>query len=396
MMGINDIIMLMRSGSVFLIDLIFGAIKAFFKATDGCFTVMIWILVICLTIYGYVFVFIIFISWYVIKGIIWLVKKIINEQKGNSNKKNINNRVNDNKRVVWDYQKIRKYKVKKRDNYHIEFYVNKKYRFLLNKDKMNYKVLGLENSNEYDVWLVEKEGNEYYFEDDTDSLECYGELFLKLFRYCNNEIRIVISSDKKILYEFVRNGNKILLNGYGDTSIRNMYNRYISFIRDFYEKIDDPTVSDCNSIWKVFDDIGLDSDEFCRIIDKVDNERDINIYEMPYIKELWLLAKELTSIVDKEISLMDKEIRDVFGDGEYHVVREEVMPKNVKKEKKKEKTKKLSWKEEEFEREAKLWGLSEEDKQIAKAEGFTPADFVEAEERMDDILDTDEWEDKKR
>lgn len=381
---------------MFLIDLIFGAIKAFFKATEGCFTVMIWILVIGLTIYGYVFVFIIFISWYVIKGIIWLVKKIINEKKGNSNKKNINNRVNDNKRVVWDYQKIRKYKVKKRDNYHIEFYVNKKYRFLLNKDKMNYKALGLENSSEYDVWLADKEGNEYYFEDDTDSLECYGELFLKLFRYCNNEIRIVISSDKKILYEFVRNGNKILLNGYGDTSIRNMYNRYISFIRDFYEKIDDPTVSDCNSIWKVFDDIGLDSDEFCRIIDKVDNERDINIYEMPYIKELWLLAKELTSIVDKEISLMDKEIRDVFGDGEYHVVREEVMPKNFKKEKKKEKPKKLSWKEEEFEREAKLWGLSEEDKQIAKAEGFTPADFVEAEERMDDILDTDEWEDKKR
>ena len=80
MMGINDIIMLMRSGSVFLIDLIFGTIKAFFKATEGCFTVMIWILVIGLTIYGYVFVFIIFISWYVIKGIIWLVKKIINEQ----------------------------------------------------------------------------------------------------------------------------------------------------------------------------------------------------------------------------------------------------------------------------------------------------------------------------
>jgi hypothetical protein len=100
MIGINDIIMLMGSVSVFLIDLIFGAIKAFFKATEGCFTVMIWILVIGLTIYGYVFVFIIFISWYIIKGIVWLVKKIINEKKGNSNKKNINNRVNDSKRVV--------------------------------------------------------------------------------------------------------------------------------------------------------------------------------------------------------------------------------------------------------------------------------------------------------
>ena len=102
MMGINDIIMLMRSGSVFLIDLIFGAIKAFFKATDGCFTVMIWILVICLTIYGYVFVFIIFISWYVIKGIIWIVKRIISEKKGNSNKKNINNRIDDDKKALWN------------------------------------------------------------------------------------------------------------------------------------------------------------------------------------------------------------------------------------------------------------------------------------------------------
>lgn len=47
-----------------------------------------------------------------------------------------------------------------------------------------------------------------------------------------------------------------------------------------------------------------------------------------------------------------------------------------------------------FDREAKLWGLSEEDKRIAKEERMSPADYVEAEERDDDELVTDEWEEK--
>lgn len=57
------------------------------------------------------------------------------------------------------------------------------------------------------------------------------------------------------------------------------------------------------------------------------------------------------------------------------------------------KKQKVSWKEEEFEREADLWGLSKEDRRIAKEERMSPADFIEAEERDDDELFTDEWED---
>lgn len=56
------------------------------------------------------------------------------------------------------------------------------------------------------------------------------------------------------------------------------------------------------------------------------------------------------------------------------------------------KEKELSWKEKEFDKEAKLLGLSESDKRIAKEERMSPADFIEAEERDDDELITDEWE----
>ena len=51
---------------------------------------------------------------------------------------------------------------------------------------------------------------------------------------------------------------------------------------------------------------------------------------------------------------------------------------------------KRNYKDEEFDKEAKLWELSEEDKRIAKEERMSPADFIEAEERADDELITDE------
>lgn len=56
---------------------------------------------------------------------------------------------------------------------------------------------------------------------------------------------------------------------------------------------------------------------------------------------------------------------------------------------------KRNYKDEEFDKEAELWGLSEEDKRIAKKERMSPADFIEAEERDDDELIIDEWEEDK-
>lgn len=43
-----------------------------------------------------------------------------------------------------------------------------------------------------------------------------------------------------------------------------------------------------------------------------------------------------------------------------------------------------------FDKEADLWGLSKEDRKIAKQERMSPADYIEAEERNDDNLDYDD------
>ena len=52
--------------------------------------------------------------------------------------------------------------------------------------------------------------------------------------------------------------------------------------------------------------------------------------------------------------------------------------------------KKTIIKESQFDKEAKLWELTKEDKRIAKEERLSPADYIEAEERdNDDLIDDD-------
>jgi len=65
--------------------------------------------------------------------------------------------------------------------------------------------------------------------------------------------------------------------------------------------------------------------------------------------------------------------------------------KSNNKPKSNKKIREASYEETKFNEEADLWGLSKEDRRMAKEEGMTPADFIEAEERDDDELVDDEW-----
>jgi len=46
--------------------------------------------------------------------------------------------------------------------------------------------------------------------------------------------------------------------------------------------------------------------------------------------------------------------------------------------------------DDEFDKEAKKYNLSKKDKEIAKKEHMTPAEYIEAEERDDDNLEYDD------
>ena len=100
--------------------------------------------------------------------------------------------------------------------------------------------------------------------------------------------------------------------------------------------------------------------------------------------------EEISTIID----IIEPKIIKASKEGEKNII----LPKIVYEEpqtytKNNDKTKKTkSWRDIEFDKESELWGLSEEDKRIAKEEGMSPAEFIEAEEYDDDELMLDDWE----
>jgi hypothetical protein len=108
---------------------------------------------------------------------------------------------------------------------------------------------------------------------------------------------------------------------------------------------------------------------------------------------IFILMIEITKLFCYFIIWLFQTIYNIFSKKKIHINFPESSFKktNVKSNK----VVKRNYKDEEFDKEAKLWGLSKEDKRIAKEERMSPADFVEAEERDDDELITDEWEEDK-
>lgn len=124
------------------------------------------------------------------------------------------------------------------------------------------------------------------------------------------------------------------------------------------------------------------------LADKLKETNDILLFELPYMEEVNNVINHIEPILDK---IYERE-KQIVMDSLPNIEIIELPEEENKKEKKKPKKKELSWKEQKFEEEADLWGLSKEDRRIAKEERVSPADFIEAEEYDDDELLLDEWE----
>lgn len=113
----------------------------------------------------------------------------------------------------------------------------------------------------------------------------------------------------------------------------------------------------------------------------------IALIKIPYKFILWisnLIANYILRRCDYQQETKKPYIYQITNENDNHIKKTSNKIKNNSKEK--------DWKEIEFDNEADLWGLSKEDRRIAKEERMTPAEFIEAEERDDDELFTDEWE----
>ena len=172
--------------------------------------------------------------------------------------------------------------------------------------------------------------------------------------------------------------------------MKNRYSYLKNKITSFTDRLLDyfTYIEDDDFYYNVVPNEDLDCDSISELSDKLKKTNEILMFEIPYMEEIATIIDIIEPKIKNEYQkYKNKEFDSIPG---FKVIEEEIQDEDIiiNKTNKKE----LSWREQEFEKEAQLWGLSEEDKSIAKEEGMTPAEFVEAEEYDDDELTLDEWE----
>lgn len=327
-----------------------------------------------------------------------IIKVIVDEIKKNRNKKKNNIIYNqpyyqkETTNIKSIENKYNKTSIKNINNSYLRIYISKKYTSMKKDGKFNYTTLGIKS---YDAPAL-------YYEDDLDvkgynvfeavesSSERYGDILDRIYKLCGNDFYATIGYEQgQVDYKITIKDNNIFING---NNVQFMKNKYLNFknkIISFSDKLYDYFIyiEDNNFYNSVVPIDSLDCESISVLANKLKDSNDILLFEIPYMEEISKIIDIIEPEIVKEYNKGQEKVFNSLPD--INVIEEEpIYESNIKEKKEKE----MSWEEEEFEREADLWGLSEEDRRIAKEERMSPADFVEAEEYDDDELLLDEWE----
>lgn len=312
-----------------------------------------------------------------------IVKTISN---GLQNKKMDNNRYNNkndyhqNSHVV--SRKVadsKQEKVKLKETYILAKVEKSVGRTIFKNDEINYEELGIES-------FYCPSSSVYFDEEKYYEIEIYeypndlaGKLLNAMFKKFKEKMTIVIGENSNnIKYRYKYKDGEIIVNELTSSQQKSKNN----MIRKEYDRlkqgIDDRVLmdDDSNALDNELQVYGIESDDFYSVENYL--EDDYLIYEWYYMEQILSIVASI-SLEPKYKPLPNIQIIEV----------EE--PSNNSTFKSNSNKNKKSWKEKEFDKQADLWGLSKEDRRIAKQERMSPADYVEAEESDDDELLKDDW-----
>lgn len=324
-----------------------------------------------------------YIFGFVVALIVSIVKAIFN---GLQNKKVDNNRYNTAKNDALQNspvvpKKVADLKQEKLKEPYILAKVEKSVgRTIFRNDEINYEELGIES-------FYCPSSSVYFDEEKYYEIEIYeypndlaGKLLNAMFKKFKEKMTVVIGENSNnIKYRYKYKDGEVIVNELTSSQKKSKNN----MIRKEYDRlkqgIDDRVLmdDDSNALDNELQVYGIESDDFYSVENYL--EDDYLIYEWYYVEQILPIVASI-SLEPKYKPLPNIQITTV----------EE--PSNNSTFKSNSNKNKKSWKEKEFDKQADLWGLSKEDRRIAKQERMSPADYAEAEEYDDDELLKDDWD----
>lgn len=323
-----------------------------------------------------------YIFGFVVALIVSIVKAIFN---GLQNKKVDNNRYNTAKNDALQNspvvpKKVADLKQEKLKEPYILAKVEKSVgRTIFRNDEINYEELGIES-------FYCPSSSVYFDEEKYYEIEIYeypndlaGKLLNAMFKKFKEKMTVVIGENSNnIKYRYKYKDGEVIVNELTSSQKKSKNNMIRKEYDILKQGIDDRVLmdDDSNALDNELQVYGIESDDFYSVENYL--EDDYLIYEWYYVEQILPIVASI-SLEPKYKPLPNIQIIEVEEPSNNSTFKS-----NFNKNKK-------SWKEEEFNKQTDLWGLSEEDRRIAKQERMSPADYVGAEEYDDELL-KDDWD----
>lgn len=257
-------------------------------------------------------------------------------------------------------------------------------------NKFNYEMFNIKSYNCPMVDIYDDE-DYYTFTIYEDSIDFGGLVAYKILEYAKGNAYCTVGYEENTYkYKYSYKDDGLYVDGYTKNSMEfktlNLISKFTSledYLSEYVILSDDELCEE--KLENIFESHNADYDSIRKIKDLVNDKNAFTIE--------WLFIEDYLKIM--EIAIKKSPIKDtplIFRTEYIEEPKESVSIFNTLFKSNKPKEKTLSWEDEKFEKEAKLWGLTEADKKRAKEERMSPSDFIEAEERDDDELIIDEWE----
>lgn len=280
------------------------------------------------------------------------------------------------------------------DTYSLRIYLSYSFKKLINieTDEINYKELGIKELNDIDPYIDDEEYR-FVIHIDEPTNKDFSKLLMALFRYCKDGIFAIYGYediDEFYKYKFLYINGKICVEDYTEFELKKMYEKLKNDIINTFDNIENKLLEQDDID---FDDINPNSEfDYYDIIDLIKNLKEsseLSVLELPIMEMANETLKKIKNeIKNLDIEMENNDLSNVFNlEKKYYEHEEDKKKNSIPKNDLEEK---LFYKNEKFEKEANLCGLSKEDRKIANEERMPPADFIEAEERDDDELFIDE------
>lgn len=193
---------------------------------------------------------------------------------------------------------------------------------------------------------------------------------------------------KGITYKFTIEDSKCYINNYSYIEIKDKYDRLKNEIINIIDILNDKlTFIEGNYDYSILSENG-DFDDYEELANTLRDNKEISIFELPYMEEATSNLKILEEKVNK-IYVVERNqgLHNFYYEEKINNKEDEKSDIKSTKKEVKPKKKELTETERRFEKEADYFGLTKREREICRLENMTPEEFDEAEDSIDTFRD---------